>query len=72
MSSSRPIDNPKDPRTDEKPVFSKEQWAALDPVRIECVALVADPFRPELPTLAAGAALHQQLLLLQSRPVRRG
>ena len=24
MSSSRPIDNPKDPRTDEKPVFSKE------------------------------------------------
>ena len=24
MSSSRPIDTPKDPRTDEKPVFSKE------------------------------------------------
>lgn len=24
MSSSRPIDNLKDPRTDEKPVFSKE------------------------------------------------
>ena len=24
MSSSRQIDNPKDPRTDEKPVFSKE------------------------------------------------
>ena len=24
MSSSRPIDNPKDPRTDEHPVFSKE------------------------------------------------
>ena len=24
MSNSRPIDNPKDPRTDEKPVFSKE------------------------------------------------
>lgn len=24
MSSSRPTNNPKDPRTDEKPVFSKE------------------------------------------------
>ena len=36
------------------------------PSRIGCVAPVADPFRPELPTLAAEQPLHQQLLLLQS------
>jgi hypothetical protein len=34
------------------------------------MAVVAKPFRPELPRRAVRAALHQEAVLLQPRPIR--
>ena len=42
----------------------------FDPCRIEGVASMADPFGAELPGTAAGAALHQQAVFPQARPIR--
>ena len=44
----------------------------LGPFRIEGVAMMADPFRTELPGVAMAAALHQKPALAQSFPIRRG
>ena len=42
----------------------------LDPFRIEGMAAVTQPLRPELPRLAMAAALHKQPVMAQSGPVR--
>jgi hypothetical protein len=53
--------------------FPAEDLAArfyFGPRRIECMALMANPFRAELPSPAMAAPLHQQAILAQSIPVR--
>src|SRR5262245_52916799 len=43
----------------------------LRPFRIKRVAAMTEPFGAELPGATTGAALHQQLVLAQSRPIGR-
>src|SRR5262249_34171893 len=44
----------------------------LRPFGIKRVAVMTEPFGTKLPGAAMGAALHQQLVLAQSRPIGRG
>ncbi len=56
---------------DTLPTEDAPMWLDFSPFRIKGVATMADPLRPELPCTAMAAALNQETVLAQPRPVRR-